>query len=157
MDDKGLDIKVVVQRFAQSTEALDKLGEKLSTLTSSSEAISKANQSVTEVTAQIRKIVDEFSRMTGTMRDASNKVENAATVASQFLAQTDLSSISRGLDSIQISLNGRISDLENQVEGLSEKLQSKDLELTQTKSELAGLKSRINAVPEKQRKKFGLS
>jgi peptidoglycan hydrolase CwlO-like protein len=91
------------------------------------------------------------------MRDASNKVENAATVASQFLAQTDLSSISRGLDSIQISLNGRISDLENQVEGLSEKLQSKDLELTQTKSELAGLKSRINAVPEKQRKKFGLS
>jgi uncharacterized coiled-coil protein SlyX len=125
-------------------------------LTSSSEAISKANQSVTEVTAQIRKIVDEFSRMTGTMRDASNKVENAATVASQFLAQTDLSSISRGLDSIQISLNGRISDLESQVRELSTTVQQRDSELAQTKAELAGLKSRINAVPEKQRKKLSL-
>jgi uncharacterized coiled-coil protein SlyX len=156
MDDKGLDIKVVVQRFAQSTEALDKLGEKLSSLTSSSEAISQANQSVTEVAIQIRKIVDEFSRMTGTMRDASNKVENAATVASQFLAQTDLSSISRGLDSIQISLNGRISDLESQVRELSTTVQQRDSELAQTKAELAGLKSKINAVPEKQRKKLSL-
>lgn len=156
MDDKGLDIKVVVQRFAQSTEALDKLGEKLSSLTSSSESIAKANQSVTEVTQQFRKVVEEFSRMTGTMRDASNKVESAATVASQFLAQTDLSSISRGLDLILVALNGKVSDLEAEVRGLREASQSKDIEIKNLQGSLDLLKANINAIPEKQRRKFGL-
>jgi predicted nucleic acid-binding Zn-ribbon protein len=154
MDDKGIDIKVVAQRFAQSTEVLDKLGEKLSSLTSGSESLSRANQSMTEVSAQVRRIVEEFSRMTGAMRDASSKVESAANVASQFLSQTDLSSISRGLDAIHVSLNGKVSDLERQIKNLTEKLQSKELELAQTQSELARLKAKIDAVPEKQRKKY---
>ena len=155
MDDKGLDIKVVVQRFAQSTEALDKLGEKLSTLTSSSESIARANQSVTEVSQQIRKIVDEFSRMTGTMRDASNKVESAANAASQFLTQTDLSSISRGLDSILVALNGKVSDLEAEVKALREASQTKDVEIKKLQGSLDLLKANINTIPEKQRRKFG--
>ena len=96
MDDKGLDIKVVVQRFAQSTEALEKLSEKLNSLTSSSESISRANQSVSEASLQIQKIVQEFSQMTGAMRDAGSKIENAANVASLFLSQTDLSTIGIG-------------------------------------------------------------
>jgi ABC-type transporter Mla subunit MlaD len=111
---------------------------------------------MTEVSAQVRRIVDEFSQMTGAMRDASNKVESAANVASQFLSQTDLSSISRGLDSILISLNGKITDLESQVRELSTSVQQKNSELLQVRTELDRLKSKVNAVPEKQRKKLGL-
>lgn len=128
----------------------------LSSLTSGSESLTRANQSMTEVSAQVRRIVDEFSQMTGAMRDASSKVETAANVASQFLSQTDLSSISRGLDAIHVSLNGQVSDLESQVRGLSEAVRTKDLELAQAKAELNALTSKLNSIPEKQRKKLGL-
>lgn len=142
MDDKGLDIKVVVQRFAQSTEALEKLSEKLNSLTSSSESISRANQSVSEASLQIQKIVQEFSQMTGAMRDAGSKIENAANVASLFLSQTDLSTIGIGLDSILVLLNGKISNLESQVIALSEVVHQKDLELVTLRAELAFLRSK---------------
>ena len=142
MDDKGLDIKVVVQRFAQSTEALEKLSEKLNSLTSSSESISRANQSVSEASLQIQKIVQEFSQMTGAMRDAGSKIENAANVASLFLSQTDLSTIGIGLDSILVLLNGKISNLESQVIALSEVVHQKDLELVTLRAELDFLRSK---------------
>ena len=156
MDDKGLDIKVVVQRFAQSTEALDKLSEKLASLTSSSESMTRANDSVNQASVNIQKVVDEFLRLSATMRDAGNKVEEAATTASRFLSQTDLSSIERGLDSVLGLLNKKISDLEIEVQNLANSSHKKELELAATRSELQALKNKWNAVPEKQRKKIGL-
>jgi hypothetical protein len=156
MDDKGLDIKVVVQRFAQSTEALDKLSEKLASLTSSSESMTRANESVNQASVNIQKVVDEFLRLSATMRDAGSKVEEASNTASRFLSQTDLSSIERGLDSVLGLLDKKISDLEIEVQTLTNSSHKKDLELAAARSELQALKNKWNAVPEKQRKKIGL-
>ena len=155
-DDRGIDIKVVAQRFTQSTEALDQLAQKLSSLTSNNEAITRANQNVTQAANQIQKLVDELARLTTTMKDAGSKVEIASNTAAQFLSQTDLTSISRGLDLIHVSLNGKMADLDAQVRNLNESSHKKDLELSIARAELDLLKSKISAVPEKQRKKLGL-
>ncbi len=155
-DDRGIDIKVVAQRFTQSTEALDQLAQKLSSLTSNNESITRANQNVTQAANQIQKLVDELARLTTTMKDAGAKVEIASNTAAQFLSQTDLSSIGRGLDLILVTLNGKVSDLDGQVRNLQESSNKKELELSSARAELDVLKGKINAVPEKQRKKLGL-
>jgi DNA repair exonuclease SbcCD ATPase subunit len=154
-DDRGIDIKLVAQRFTQSTEALDQLAQKLSSLTSNNESITRANQNVTQASNQIQKLLDELARLTTTMKDAGSKVEIASSTAAQFLSQTDLSSIGRGLDLILVTLNGKVSDLENQVRSLDESSHKKDLELSVVRTELDSLKAKVAAVPEKQRKKLG--
>ena len=155
-DDRGIDIKVVAQRFAQSTEALDQLAEKLNSLGSNNEAITRVNQNVTQASNQIQKLTDELAKLTTIMRNAGSKVELAADTAAQFLSQTDLSSIGRGLDSILVSLNGKMSDLDSQVRSLTDLSNKKDIELSNIRVELGALKAKLASVPEKQRKKLGL-
>ena len=147
-DEKNLELKSIIAKFNQSSAALDSLTEKLGVLSGASNEITRAEAGITESHLQVRRMADEVKVISIELKRANVSVENALESVATFLHGTELSTMRQGIE--------KISDaLENQIQELNKKLEDKSQSEKNLVDHISTLQARINAVPEKMKKKLG--
>jgi len=147
-DDKNLELKSIIQKFSQSTSALDSLTEKISSLSRTSDEIGKSGAGITESHVQIRRVVDEIGALSKELKRANIAVEGALTSVASFLRGTELGAMKQGIDRVEGILTKQLSAVTSELHDLRIKEQ-------QIASEFSQLKGKVAALPEKAKKKFG--
>lgn len=146
-EDKALELKSLVRRFTESTEALDGLNERMKSLSATAESLTRTNGNVTEMSAQMRKFVDEASRVAVLLRGATEKLQGAMERSVQLLDGGDLSDVKAAVRDIK-------SLLEAQAKQTQQELAKANAEISRLSSELAVVNGKIAKLPAKARKKY---
>ena len=155
-DDRGLDMRAVTERFAQSTTALDDLAERLRSLASTSETLASADKSLRGASTAVADFLKELSSMAGQLKGATDGLRTATALAERFLAQTDTNAIATSLDELKELLKSQVTQLTTERDREAQENEKLQKELNETRSQLDQLRIKVNSVPEKQRKKLGL-
>jgi chromosome segregation ATPase len=147
-DEKNLELKSVIAKFNQSSSALDALTERLSKLNDANNEISRAEQGISESHRQVKRVADEVTALSKELRIANSMVRQAMESVASFLNATELGAMKQGIDQILTSVNSQNQDLSKKVaDGVKAE--------AELNSQIAALKSKIDAVPEKLKKKLG--
>ena len=147
-DEKNLELKSVIAKFNQSSSALDALTERLGALNDANNEISRAEQGISESHRQVKKVADEVTALSKELRIANSMVRQAMESVASFLNATELGAMKQGIDQILTSVNSQNQDL-------SKKVADGAKAEAELNSQIAALKSKIDAVPEKLKKKLG--
>mgnify|MGYP000616110330 FL=1 len=147
-DEKNLELKSVIAKFNQSSSALDALTERLSKLNDANNEISRAEQGISESHRQVKRVADEVTALSKELQIANSMVRQAMESVASFLNATELGAMKQGIDQILTSVNSQNQDLSKKVaDGVKAE--------AELNSQIAALKSKIDAVPEKLKKKLG--
>jgi len=147
-DEKNLELKSVIAKFNQSSSALDALTERLSKLNDANNEISRAEQGISESHRQVKRVADEVTALSKELRIANSMVRQAMESVASFLNATELGAMKQGIDQILTSVNSQNQDLSKKVaDGVKAE--------AELNSQIAALKAKIDAVPEKLKKKLG--
>ena len=147
-DEKNLELKSVIAKFNQSSSALDALTERLGALNDANNEISRAEQGISESHRQVKRVADEVTALSKELRIANSMVRQAMESVASFLNATELGAMKQGIDQILTSVNSQNQDLSKKVaDGVKAE--------AELNSQIAALKSKIDAVPEKLKKKLG--
>ena len=149
-DDKSLELKSVISKFNQSSSALDSLTERLSALSNASVEIARAEKGITESNQQIKRVADEIRGVSIELRNANVAVKSAIESVAAFLNETELGVMKAGIDQINLAITDQLVALTNK---LDVKVQNEN----NLKTQISGLQAKIDAVPEKFKKKLGWS
>ena len=147
-DEKNLELKSVIAKFNQSSSALDALTERLGALNDANNEISRAEQGISESHRQVKKVADEVTALSKELRIANSMVRQAMESVASFLNATELGAMKQGIDQILTSVNSQNQDL-------SKKVADGAKAEAELNSQIAALKAKIDAVPEKLKKKLG--
>lgn len=147
-DEKNLELKSVIAKFNQSSSALDALTERLGALNDANNEISRAEQGISESHRQVKRVADEVTALSKELRIANSMVRQAMESVASFLNATELGAMKQGIDQILTSVNSQNQDLSKKVADGAKA----EVELN---SQIAALKAKIDAVPEKLKKKLG--
>jgi len=147
-DEKNLELKSVIVKFNQSSSALDALTERLGALNDANNEISRAEQGISESHRQVKRVADEVTALSKELRIANSMVRQAMESVASFLNATELGAMKQGIDQILTSVNSQNEDLSKMVaDGVKVE--------AELNSQIAALKAKIDAVPEKLKKKLG--
>lgn len=146
-EDKTLELKSLVRRFAESTEALDGLSERMKSLSSTAETLTRTNTGVAEMSEQMRKFVEEVAKVAILLRGATEKVQSAAEKSINLLDGGDLREVKAAMNEIK-------SLLEKQAEGNQFKLAKASAEAARLSAELASVERKIASLPPRIKKKY---
>ena len=147
-DEKNLELKSVIAKFNQSSSALDALTERLGALNDANNEISRAEQGISESHRQVKRVADEVTALSKELRIANSMVRQAMESVASFLNATELGAMKQGIDQILTSVNSQNQDLSKKVaDGVKAE--------AELNSQIAALKAKIDAVPEKLKKKLG--
>jgi chromosome segregation ATPase len=141
-DDRSIDIKSIVRRFTESTDALDGLQERMKALTATAESLARTSTGVTEMSGQMRQFVGETSKITIMLRGATEKVQSAVEKAIGVLDGGDLSEVKSDLKQLK-------SMLEKQLKESQEELSKAQEESKRLLAELNEIKAKVAKLPEK--------
>ena len=147
-DEKNLELKSVIAKFNQSSSALDALTERLGALNDANNEISRAEQGISESHRQVKRVADEVTALSKELRIANSMVRQAMESVASFLNATELGAMKQGIDQILTSVNSQNQDL-------SKKVADGAKAEAELNSQIAALKAKIDAVPEKLKKKLG--
>jgi len=147
-DERNLELKSIIAKFNQSSSALDSLTEKLGAISSASTEITRAEAGITESHLQARRMVDEVKSISVELRRATLAVESALESVATFLHGTELNAMRMGIEKVSNALDNQISDL-------NKKLEVKNISEKTMMEQLSILQAKVNAVPEKVKKKLG--
>jgi uncharacterized coiled-coil DUF342 family protein len=147
-DDKNLELKSIIQKFSQSTSALDSLTEKISSLSRTSDEIGKSEAGISKSHLQIKRIADEIELLSKELKRANTAVEGALTSVATFLHGSELGGMKQGIDQI-------VGILTLQLTVTTDELKELRIKEQQVSSELSQLKGKVSGLPEKAKKKFG--
>ena len=147
-DEKNLELKSVIAKFNQSSSALDALTERLGALNDANNEISRAEQGISESHRQVKRVADEVTALSKELRIANSMVRQAMESVASFLNATELGAMKQGIDQILTSVNSQNQDL-------SKKVADGAKAEAELNSQSAALKAKIDAVPEKLKKKLG--
>jgi hypothetical protein len=147
-DDRTLELKSIIAKFNQSSTTLDELSEKLATLSSVAQESSKAQTGISEAHIQVRRVADEVGNVVQELRRANIGVQSALESVATFLNGTNL-------DIMQQSINQISDGVQEQIRGLIQKLEERTNAERALIEEVAVLKAKVSAVPEKVQKKIG--
>jgi archaellum component FlaC len=164
-EEKGLELKTIVRRFADSTEALDGLNERMKSLSATSELLANTKASYADMTEQMRRFVHESSQVTSILRGASEKVQSVMEKAVHLLDGGDLGDLKSAVREVKtlmdLQLNQALSEtrelknmLETQINSTKAELEQARSEITRLKAELAAAESKIANLPSKVTKKY---
>lgn len=153
-DDKGLELRTIAERFAQSESALDELIERLQSLKATSDVLELSNQSTQAMTHSIRQVSDELSALTGMLRNSVDVLRTAATNAANFMNQTDLTGLNTQVGEIKNLLNSRLSESDASREAAERAHAATKAELENERQKSQKLEAQLAQVPEKYRKKY---
>ena len=145
-EDKSLELRSLVRRFTESTEALDGLNQRMNSLSATSETLTRTNTGVTEMSGQMRKFVEEASRVAILLRGATEKVQSAVEKSVQLLDGGDLSEVKAAMSDIKVLL-------EKQTGEAQVKLAKANSEVARLTAELAQVQLKIANLPPKVKKK----
>lgn len=145
-DDKSLELRSLVRRFTESTEALDGLNERMKSLSTTAETLTRTNTGVTEMSGQMRNFVEEASRVALLLRSATEKVQDAVEKSVHLLDGGDLSEVKAAISDIKVLLDKQTG--EAQVE-----LTKANSEVARLTAELAHVQLKIANLPPKVKKK----
>jgi ABC-type transporter Mla subunit MlaD len=155
-DDKGLNLKVVSERFEQASTALDELAQRLNSLRSTNEVLDSTNQSTQMAANAIRVASNELASMNEVLGQSIDSIRSAAESAAHFMAQTDASEIRAGINGINQLLESKMRALEEDRETAIQETENLRKELTETRADFETLRAKIAVIPEKSRRKMGL-
>lgn len=147
-DDKNLELKSIIQKFSQSTSALDSLTEKIGSLSRTSDEIGKSGAGISQSHLQIKRIADEIEVLSKELKRANTAVEGALTSVATFLHGTELGTMKQGVDRIEGILTLQLTATANDLRVLRIKEQ-------ETNSELLILKGKVKAMPDRAKNKYG--
>jgi SMC interacting uncharacterized protein involved in chromosome segregation len=153
-NDRGLDMRAVAERFAQSATALDDLTERLQSLASTSESLARAEDNLKGVSSAVSNFIKEISAMSGQLKGATDGLRTATALAERFLTQTDTNAIAASLEELTTLMKSQISQLSTDRDREVHEKEKLQKELNLVRSELDQLKNKVNAIPDKQRKKL---
>lgn len=145
-DDKSLELRSLVRRFTESTEALDGLNERMKSLAATAETLSRTNTGVSEMSEQMRRFVEQASSVTILLRGATEKVQSAVEKSVHVLDGGDLSEVKAEMRDIKAFLEKQSK--ESQVE-----LAKAKSEVARLTAELAQVQLKIANLPPKVKKK----
>jgi chromosome segregation ATPase len=148
-DDKSLELRSLVRRFTESTEALDGLNERMKSLSATAETLSRTNTGVSEMSGQMRRFVEEASSVTVLLRDATEKVQSAVEKSVHVLDGGDLREV-------KAELRGIKALLEKQSKESQAELAKANSEVARLTAELAQVQLKIANLPPKVRKKHAI-
>jgi len=146
-EDKTLELKSLVRRFAESTEALDGLNERMKSLATTAETLTRTNTGVAEMSGQMRKFVEEVAKVAILLRNATEKVQSAAEKSVNLLDGGDLREVKATLTEIK-------SQLEKQAKESRFAVANASAEAARLSAELAGVERKIASLPPKIKKKY---
>jgi len=155
-DDKGLELRSIAERFAQSETALDELVERLRSLKATSDVLDLTNQSTQAATHSIRQVADELSSLTGMLRNSVEILRTAATTAANFMDKTDLAGLNAQVGEIKTLLISRLAEADSNRETAERVLAATKAQLESAQQESQKLAAQLMQVPEKMRKKLGI-
>jgi len=155
-DDRGLELRSIAERFAQSTGALDDLAERIRSLSSTSAALDVATSGIQEVAAGTRDLLSALASMAGQLRETSDGLRSATFAAQTFLSQTDTSAIAASLAALETILRDQISTLTQERDRALNERDAALRDLAALQAERDRLADKVNLVPEKHRRKVGL-
>lgn len=128
-DEKSLELRSLIRRFTDSTEALDGLNERMKSLSATAETLTRTNTGVSEMSEQMRKFVEETSRLVILLSGAIEKVQSAVEKSVNLLDGEDLSDVKKSLAQIQALLESQQAKTQ--------------VELEQAKVEVANLSAQL--------------
>lgn len=146
-EDKTLELKSLVRRFAESTEALDGLNERMKSLSTTAETLTRTNTGVAEMSGQMRKFVEEVAKVAILLRNATEKVQSAAEKSVNLLDGGDLREVKAALTEIK-------SQLEKQAKQSQFAVANASAEAARLSTELAVVERKIASLPPKIKKKY---
>lgn len=184
-DDNTIELPSVVQRFRESSDALESLRERLRSLALAEDTQTKAAASLETASGNLNSLLNDIGSAVSGLSSASELVQAAMEAARAYMEGTDLGAVKSGLDTVGLSIaelrdisatdksnlhdelaairdeSTRTSaELQASVEALSQRLSE---ELAVARAEAAALnatreqlEAKIASVPEKYRRKFGL-
>lgn len=145
-DDKSLELRSLVRRFTESTEALDGLNERMKSLSATAETLTRTNTGVSEMSGQMRRFVEEASSVAILLRGATEKVQSAVEKSVHLLDGGDLSEVKAEIRDIKALLEKQTN--ESQAE-----LAKANSEVARLTGELAQVQLKIANLPPKVKKK----
>lgn len=145
-DDKSLELRSLVRRFTESTEALDGLNERMKSLSATAETLTRTNTGVSEMSGQMRRFVEEASRVAILLRGATEKVQSAVEKSVHLLDGGDLSQVKAEMRDIKALL-------EKQSKESQAELAKANSEVARLTAELAQVQLKIANLPPKVKKK----
>ncbi len=184
-DENTIELPSVVQRFRESSDALDSLRERLRSLALAEDTQTEAATSIETASGNLNSLLNEIGSAVSGLSSASELVQAAMEAARADMEGTDLLAVKSGLDTVVLSIaelrdmsatdKSNLRDelaairddstrtsaaLQASVEALSQRLSE---ELAVARAEAAALnatreqlEAKIAGVPEKYRRKFGL-
>lgn len=180
-DENTIELPSVVQRFREAGEALETLRARLRALELAEDAQTRSAQSIGTASDVLVSSAHEMSSITETMRAACSLTEQAMESTRRFLEGTDLSGLRTSIDSIENVMAGNQRTTDEQLKAISEAVATDaqtsaealatitalaakiENDLVAARSEAAranaareALEAKIQAIPEKTRRKLGL-
>jgi len=155
-DDRGIELRSIAERFAQSTGALDDLAERIRSLSSTSAALDVATSGIQEVAVGTRDLLNALASMVGQLREASDGLRSATLAAEAFLSQSDTSAIAASLTALEEMLRGQVAALTGERDRALKERDTAIRDLAGLQADMDRLADKVNLVPEKHRRKVGL-
>lgn len=169
-DEPSLELRSVVQRFKESSTALEELQERLRALALAEEQQSRVATALDGTAETVARFAVSADAATSTLQEAITKATDALSAASSFLAGTDLSalnSVVHEMERVLGDLAARITVQAEDIDGLHKSIERIELAITtesqnarqeasEAKRELTELQSKIGSLPDRVRRKAGL-
>jgi hypothetical protein len=155
-ESSAMDLRSVVQRFSDSSEALEQLRERLRRLAEAEDAQVDAADSINEARDQLRRLTGELENEIAVLSAATAETRSAMAAATEFLQGTDLKLIRDEITRLGSAQDDLRSSNSQIAELLEHDLASARTEASQAVEARRQLEAKVAALPEKTRRKFGL-
>jgi chromosome segregation ATPase len=142
-DDRSIDIKSIVRRFTESTDALDSLQERMKALTATAESLARTSTGVTEMSGQMRQFVGESSKVTIMLRGATEKVQSAVEKAIGVLDGGDLSEVKSDLKQLKTILERQLKESQDELSKARDEIKRLNAELEDFRAKVSRLPQRV--------------
>lgn len=180
-DDNTIELPSVVQRFREAGETLETLRARLRALELAEDSQTRSAQSIGDASDALVSSANELASLTDAVRAACDLTEQAMESTRRFLESTDLSGLRTSMDAVEQTVASNQRSAEAQITSLASSVAANtqslnellsivtalaakvDGDITAARTEAAqakaarqALEAKIQAIPEKNRRKLGL-
>jgi multidrug resistance efflux pump len=153
-DDKPLELRSIIRRFADSTEALDGLNERMKSLAATAETLAHTNAGVSEMAGQMRSFVEEASRVGVLLSGAIEKVQRVIEMSVHFLDGGDLSEVKAEMHNIKALLENQLRESQVELARVNSELAKRESEFARLAAQLAQVQVKLAKLPPRVKKKY---
>lgn len=150
----SLNVKSVLDRFESSEQTLQRLSEKLRSLTLAEEASSQSAASISSAAGAINGAADQLQTVAQAAESAQNELKAAVQAAADFLGATDLSELNKSIQAVSQAvrhdlpseLRDRVGDSETTITDRLSAIEDRLAELEKGRKAEAELREQLDLV-----------